>query len=99
MRKTNNTKNESDEQLREQTKMKNRKKLYISSVSVGLLSLVIGFSGSPALFAASPAPVDLLSAGNFVALTETGIYDGLEVVVDQARRHAAKESKGARMGV
>ena len=73
MRKTNNTKNESGEQLREQTMMKNRKKIYISSVSVGLLSLVIGFSGSPALFAASPAPVDLLSAGNFVALTETGI--------------------------
>jgi hypothetical protein len=52
--------------------MKNRKTLYLSAVSVGILSLVVGFSGSP-LFAASPTPVDLMSAGNFVALSETGI--------------------------
>ena len=54
-------------------KMKNIKKLYISAFSVGILSLALGLTGSTALSAVGQGPVDLLSAGNFVILSESGI--------------------------
>lgn len=53
--------------------MKNRKKLYISTITVGILSIVLGLTGSTALSAVGQTPVDLLSAGNFVVLSESGI--------------------------
>lgn len=49
------------------------KKLYLSTITVGILSLVLGLTGSTALSATGQAPVDLLSAGNFVLLSESGV--------------------------
>ena len=49
------------------------KKLYISTIPVGILSLVLGFTGSGAVSAVGQAPVDLMTAGNFVVLSETGV--------------------------
>ena len=40
-----------------------------------VFSLVIGFGGSISVLAAGPAPVDLLSAGNFTVLSKSGITD------------------------
>lgn len=44
-----------------------------SIATVSLLSLVLGLSGPIDVFAAGPAPVDLLSASNFAILSKTGI--------------------------
>jgi hypothetical protein len=49
------------------------KKLYLSTITVGILALGLAFSGSTAISAVGQAPVDLLSAGNFVILSETGV--------------------------
>src|SRR4051812_21147686 len=38
-------------------------------------SLLLGVAGMTNAFAASPAPVDLLSAGNFVILSQSGVTD------------------------
>lgn len=53
--------------------MKNRKKLYLSALPVGILSLALGLSGSTYVSAVGAGPVDLLSAGHFVILSETGL--------------------------
>jgi hypothetical protein len=52
-------------------KIFNRRNKLILLLSVGLV--VLGFIGPIAALAAGPAPVDLLSAGYFVILAETGI--------------------------
>ena len=44
-----------------------------SLVTAFVVSLVLGLTGPTAVFAAAPAPVDLLSAGNFVILSKSGI--------------------------
>ena len=49
------------------------KKLYLSTLTVGILALGLAFSGSTAISAVGQAPVNLLSAGNFVILSETGV--------------------------
>ena len=53
--------------------MKNLKKLYKSAITVAFLSIVLGLSGSTAVFAEAESPIDLRSAANFVILSETGI--------------------------
>ena len=52
-------------------KILNRLMTFSLLVSVGFVAL--GFTGPIAALAAGPAPVDLLSAGDFVILAETGI--------------------------
>lgn len=54
--------------------MRTIKKFYKNSIiTAAVVSLVIGFTGSTALFAGGQAPVDLLSASDFVILSKTGI--------------------------
>jgi len=53
--------------------MKKINKNSIVSLTVLAVAFVFGLAGSTALFAATPTPVDLLSAGNFVILSKTGI--------------------------
>lgn len=43
------------------------------SVGISVVSFVFGLVGPMVVLAAGPAPVDLLSAGNFVILSKTGI--------------------------
>ena len=40
---------------------------------MGILSVALGLTGSTAINAVGQAPINLLSAGNFVILTETGV--------------------------
>ncbi len=44
-----------------------------SLVTASIVSLVLGLVGPAAMFAATSAPVDLLSAGHFVILSKTGV--------------------------
>ncbi|MDP3012042.1 MAG: ice-binding family protein, partial [Candidatus Hydromicrobium sp.] len=44
-----------------------------SLVTAFVVFLVLGLTGPTAMFAAAPTPVDLLSAGNFVILSKSGI--------------------------
>ena len=53
--------------------MKSKKKVYISALSVGILSLALGLTGTTATSAVGQGPIDLQTAGNFVILSETGV--------------------------